>query len=98
MPGPLVPLAIAARVVLFGAGLVAGAWGLGKLTQKGERQLFNKGVCPKCDGHFKRIEGTQGDRGYRCDYCSNVVWISFGADDGYEYSQSRKSKEFHENL
>ena len=98
MPLPLVPIAVATRIILGGAALVGAVWGLGKLTEKGERQLFNKGVCPKCDGNFKRIEGTEGDRGYRCDYCSNVVWISFGADDGYTYTQSKKSKEFHSNL
>ncbi len=78
------------RLVLT-LGTIAGAIvGVNKFTKYSEKNYFNKGVCKKCGGHFKLIEGTIGSpaKGYKCDVCDNCVWISYGSDEGYEYEPS----------
>ena len=93
MPLPFaIPVAAFIKGILTGAGVAGFGFGIFKATQSGERKLFNRGVCPKCDGHFKKIENVT-ENGYKCDFCDNTVWISFGADDDYVYVPSKRSKE-----
>jgi hypothetical protein len=88
----LIPIAIKAAMWIGGIG--AAAFGVGKFTQQSEINYFNKGVCTKCGGHFKYIEGTakKGNSGYKCDVCDNCIWITFGSDRGYTYTPSPKAK------
>jgi hypothetical protein len=85
-------------VILKGAAwLAAGsaaAFGIGKFTKESEKNYFNKGICTKCGGHFKRIPGTRvsGNKGYQCDVCDNCVWITFGSDKDYIYTPSKNAK------
>lgn len=46
------------RILLGLGSLVGFFWGAKKLTEESERSQWNKGVCKKCGGHFKLIEGT----------------------------------------
>jgi hypothetical protein len=81
--------------LLVTLGLLAGiVVGTNRFTEHSEKKYFNKGVCKKCGGHFKWIEGTKGSlaKGYKCDVCDNCVWISYGADVGYEYIQSKAAQ------
>lgn len=82
------------RLALAGFGFTSAVWGVSKMTEIGEKKLFNKGVCPKCGGHFKYIEGTEvkGSKAYKCDFCNDCVLVSYGADIGYEYKPSKLSK------
>ncbi|MDX1806224.1 MAG: hypothetical protein R3267_04275 [Paenisporosarcina sp.] len=80
---------------LLGIGAIAGLFvGANKFTKYSEEKYFNKGVCKKCAGHFKIIEGTVNTttKGYKCDVCDNCVWIAYGADLGYEYTPSKHAK------
>ena len=90
MPLPLflIPLV---KTLAWGAGAVGAAIGVGKFTQYSEENYFNNGVCQKCGGHFKPIETTENhiEKGYKCDFCDNCVWISFGTDKGYKYVPSK---------
>ena len=84
------PLAIIRLLATLGtlAGLFFGAK---KLTETSERTYWNKGVCKKCGGHFKLIEGTidAPSKGYKCDVCDNCVWITHNTDMGYKYTPSK---------
>lgn len=82
------------RLILVFGGIVGGVLGFKKFTESAEKKYFNKGVCKKCGGHFKIIEGTTGNnpKGYRCDVCDNCVWISYGSDMGYKYTPSKYTK------
>lgn len=78
--------------LILGIGALAGLFvGANKLTEVSEKNYFNKGTCKKCGGHFKLIEGTLDSlaKGYKCDVCDNCVWISCGADIGYQYTPSK---------
>lgn len=79
------------RLVLVLGGIVGGVFGFKKFTENAEKKYFNNGVCKKCGGHFRIIEGTKESfaKGYRCDCCDNCVWISYGSDVGYEYKPSK---------
>jgi hypothetical protein len=73
--------------------IVGGVFGFKKFTENAEKKYFNKGVCKKCNGHFKLIEGTKESlaKGYKCDICDNCVWISYGSDYEYKYTPSNDS-------
>lgn len=90
---PLIAIPIIVRIALMIAGVAATSLGIGKFTKESEKSYFNKGVCKKCGGNFKFIEGTavKGAKGYKCDVCDNCVWISFGSDKDYIYPE-RSSK------
>ena len=82
--------------LLLTIGSIAGLFiGTKKYTEYSEKKYFNNGVCQKCGGHFKFIEGTINSpaKGYKCDVCDNCVWISYGSDIGYKYEPSKGSQE-----
>lgn len=89
---PIIP--IIGRLIFWGLSIGGFLIGTKKFTEHSERNYFNKGICPKCGGHFKHIPRTEvkGSKGYKCDFCDNCVWISFGADDGYIYTPSKYAK------
>ena len=93
MPLPLILIPVVKGALWIGAG-VAGAVGIGKFTKQSEENYFNNGVCKKCGGHFKPIERKEPhvEKGYKCDFCDNCVWITFGTDEGYKYTPSHISK------
>jgi hypothetical protein len=85
---PLIP------VIIKGALIAAGLVGVGKFIHSSEKNYFNNGICKKCGGHFKYIEGTgivNNQKGYKCDVCDNCVWIAFGTDKGYVYKKSKNA-------
>lgn len=78
------------------AGLGIGVWQFSKWR---ESEKFNKGVC-KCGGHLKAFPKkvqeclpAPGCRGYECDVCQKTVWVSYGVDIDYEYTESNFSKQ-----
>jgi len=78
--------------LILGIGALIGTFvGVNKLTERSEISYWNKGVCKKCNGHFKLIEGTVDapSKGYKCDVCDNCVWISHNSDFGYKYKPSK---------
>ena len=93
MPLPII-IAGAVKAAIWIGGLAGVAVGTGKFVKNSEENYFNNGVCKKCGGHFKYIEGTEqkGSKGYKCDVCDNCVWIDFGTDDGYVYTPSKHAK------
>lgn len=51
---------------------------------------YNHGICPRCEsqGEFiemrklkKFDEDSQGGRGYKCDRCGYVTWVSYDCVD-----------------
>lgn len=90
---PLIPVII--KGALWISTLAAGAIGVGKFTKQSEENYFNNGICKKCGGHFKIIEKSEKhiETGYKCDFCDNCVWITFGTDKGYVYKPSRISQQ-----
>ena len=82
------------RLIIVCGGIVGGVLGFKKLTENAEKKYFNEGVCKKCGGHFKIVEGTIGrdPKGYKCDVCDNCVWISYGSDLEYKYTPSKHSQ------
>jgi hypothetical protein len=95
MAFPLIPLAVLGRVLVAVASVVGLGVGTAKYVKHSEKNYFNKGICKKCGGHFKYIEGTEvkGSKGYKCDVCDNCVWIDFGTDDGYIYEPSENARQ-----
>lgn len=47
---------------------------------------YNHGICPRCEsqGEFIELkkfdEDSQGGRGYKCDRCGYVTWVSYDCD------------------
>ncbi len=81
--------------IILGLGALAGLFvGVNKFTERAEKSYWNKGVCKKCGGHFKVVEGTlrTTTKGYKCDVCDNCVWITHGSDIEYEYTPSKGAK------
>lgn len=84
---------IALRIGLAAVGIGGAAYGLKKMNYIGETNLFNKGVCPKCSGHFEYKTEVTGHRAYKCDFCGNAVLIGNNeTDKGYVYTPSNLSK------
>lgn len=92
MAAPLALIPIAIRLILAGIGIGGAAFGLKKMNDIGEKKMFNRGVCPKCGGHFKYVQEVTGSRAYKCDFCSYAVLISQDVDKEYSYTPSRISK------
>lgn len=43
-----------------------------------EKRLFNKGTCRKCGGRLSWFDcDSQSGRGYACQECDNIVWVSY---------------------
>lgn len=43
-----------------------------------EKRLFNKGICRKCGGRLNWFDcDSQFGRGYACQECDNIVWVSY---------------------
>ena len=43
-----------------------------------ERKDWNKGRCPECGKEWRHFDNdSQGGRGYICDDCIKVIWISY---------------------
>lgn len=61
---------ISVLVLIFVLGIIV-AWYL-------ESKGFNGGVCPKCGHQFKHFDtDSQGGRGYRCEGCGHITWVSY---------------------
>jgi len=83
---------IALRLGLAALGIGGAAFGLKKMNDVGESNMFNKGVCPKCKGNFEYKTEVSGSRAYKCDFCGNAVLISTDVDKDYIYTPSKISK------
>lgn len=47
-----------------------------------ETMYYNKGICPVCNGKYEIFDiDSQGSRGYECDTCGNVIWVSYPCVD-----------------
>lgn len=90
----LIPIIV--RIGIFGTGAIGLSYGIKKYAEYNERKYFNKGICKKCSGHFKYIEGTEenGVKGFKCDVCDNCIWIALGTDEkiNYKYKPSKNAK------
>ena len=84
-------LKVAAMASAFAGVIIAS----GSYIKYSEKNYFNDGVCPKCGGHFKYIEGTatKGSKGYKCDVCDNCIWVDFDADKNYKYVPSKNARD-----
>lgn len=48
------------------------------LVIRGEKLGYNHGICPRCEGRLRKFdEDSQGGRGYMCDRCGYVTWVSY---------------------
>jgi hypothetical protein len=84
---------IALRILFASVGIGGTVYGLKKMNDIGEANMFNKGICPKCNGHFEYKTEVSGSRAYKCDFCGNAVLISHtNTDKGYKYTPSKLSK------
>lgn len=46
-----------------------------------DKELYNDGVCSRCNGTWRHFNtDSQGGRGYICDRCGDVIWISYPVD------------------
>lgn len=90
----LIPIFV--RFGLISAGTLGITLCIKKYAEYSEKKYFNNGVCKKCSGNFKYIEGTekQGIKGYKCDVCDNCIWIALGTDGkiNYKYKPSKNAK------
>lgn len=49
-----------------------------------EKKRFNKGYCHNCKSKLSLFDTTFfGDRGYICNECGKVVWISYNVDKDF---------------
>lgn len=55
-----------------------------------EARDYNHGICPRCESQNKYAEmrklkkfdeDSQGGRGYVCDHCGYVTWVSYDCVD-----------------
>ena len=60
-------------ILLFIVGLL---W-----ARLSEKKAYNNGVCTKCGEKLRHFDcDSQGGRGYCCDKCGRVVWVSYNVD------------------
>ena len=72
----MIKIFICLALVAFMVVLTLVAWYI-------EHKNFNGGVCPKCGHQFKQFDNdSQGGRGYRCEGCGNITWVSYPFIDG----------------
>ena len=46
-----------------------------------EKRDYNEGVCPICNGKLYNFDtDSQGGRGYKCDHCDYITWVSYNVD------------------
>lgn len=46
-----------------------------------EKKAYNNGVCTNCGEKLRHFDcDSQGGRGYRCDKCGRIVWVSYNVD------------------
>ena len=61
--------------ILFFTGLI------NILGRKSEKKSWNEGKCPKCGTKWRCFDNdSQGGRGYVCDKCKSIIWISYHVD------------------
>lgn len=54
----------------------------GTLEYKKEKRDFNKGRCYCCGSKLRHFTNDiQGGRGYICDKCKTVTWVSYKSID-----------------
>lgn len=47
-----------------------------------EELNYNHGICPHCERKLKQFDvDSQGGRGYNCDHCGYVTWVSYDCVD-----------------
>lgn len=74
--------------VLFVMGIVISMLVLS--TIRFEKKQWNGGICPSCGSHYRLFDtDSQGGRGYRCNKCRSIIWISYNFIDK-EYRNSLK--------
>ena len=50
-------------------------------ARRSEKKKWNNGECPKCKNKWRHFDtDSQGGRGYTCDKCNDVIWISYHVD------------------
>lgn len=55
-----------------------------------ERRNFNNGICPKCGEKLICFDvDSQGGRGYKCNKCHYVTWVSYKTVDK-NYNKGRE--------
>lgn len=58
-----------------------------------EKKDYNEGRCKTCGGKLRYFDtDSQGGRGYRCENCHRVVWVSWGADKPKKHTEKHKEK------
>jgi len=54
-------------------------------ARSNEKKRFKNGICPEC---FTKLNlfgcDSGGARGYVCDNCHYIVWVSYSIDKAYE--------------
>ena len=54
------------------------------LSIRREARDYNHGICPRCERmrKLKKFDvDSQGGRGYVCDHCGYVTWVSYDCVD-----------------
>ena len=71
----MVKLAIMIIMILIAIALVI-------VAIRMERVRYNGGVCRHCKTKLRHFDNdSQGGRGYVCDKCGYVVWVSYNCVD-----------------
>lgn len=48
---------------------------------KQEEADYNNGICPSCHEPLRNFDcDSQGGRGYCCEHCGYVTWVSYSVD------------------
>ena len=63
-------------------GSIIAIWlAIGCLAKRSEAKAYNSGVCTVCNRELRCFDmDSQGGRGYKCDQCHHVVWVSYSVD------------------
>ena len=56
----------------------------GAIARHIEKRNFNSGICPICNQKLYHFgTDSQGGRGYSCNNCNYITWVSYNIDKLY---------------
>lgn len=53
-------------------------FGIMLLARRSEKKAYNNGICKECGTELHYFDNdSQGGRGYVCDNCQHIIWVSY---------------------
>lgn len=65
-------------ILLMVAVVILTLFSIAALARRSEKKAYNNGICKECGTELHHFDNdSQGGRGYVCDNCQHIVWVSY---------------------